>query len=151
VKASRKYVVVEKHARVAIGKTAYYEIPTGMDTGEESFLGVIKNLMQDEVGIDMSTESFVNMNAAIYHKNEPIYMSPGVSDEAVNFFLVEICPSHAQLAYFKEAVSNHVGRKQYVEPDIIPLNELVLRCADAKSIIAVQLYHLYKSIESQGV
>jgi hypothetical protein len=98
----KKYVLLEQRARAAVGKVEYYEIPAGQDEGG-SFLGVVRNLLEEEAGIDVTTERLVNLNEVLYKEDRPIYLSPGASDEGVRCFLVELVTTAQQLKVLAEA------------------------------------------------
>jgi len=142
-----KWVVVIRHPRAAIGEYYHLEIPVGFEDGTP--LGVIRNLMDTEIGLEFQSEKVVNMNEVLYGYDRPIYVSPGASDEGIRFYLIECAVTSSQIRMLKSGSNT---KKQLLAPELIPLEELATQCPDSKSILAAHLYETYlrKVVQQKG-
>jgi len=132
----KKYVVVTRHQRAAIGEYSHEEIPVGME--DEGPLGTVREIMENEIGISDDFHP-INMNEAIFGQDKPIYTSPGATDEGMRFYLVELKVSQEQI----NEIQSKAKSGSILSLKLIDLEEVVEKCNDAKSILAVQLYSLY--------
>jgi len=133
----KKWVVITEHQRPAVGEYRHKEIPVGMDDGGP--LGTVRDLIENEIGI---TDEFhpINMNEAIFGEDKPIYTSPGATDEGMRFYLVEHKVTTEQFNAIKEKSKSG----SILALKLVPLDSVAEECNDAKSILAVHLYSLYK-------
>jgi len=139
----KRFVVVTKHTRAPIGEYSHEEIPVGMDDGGP--LGTVRELVENEIGIDADSFHPINMNKAIFGEDKPIYTSPGATDEGMRFYLIELTLSQDHLS----AIENKSKSGTILALKLINLDDVTFQCNDAKTILAVHLYSLYKKKQKE--
>ncbi len=131
----RKYVLLVKQPRVAVGRSALVELPAGMLDGDGNFAGVAAKEMREEAHIDFKPSEMVCMSEFTHHKQFP---SPGGCDEFIEYFYASAAVTPA----FLRAID---GRATGVEDErirlsYVPYEDLWCATGDAKAAVACHLF-----------
>jgi ADP-sugar diphosphatase len=128
-----RYVVLAEQLRLATGKSML-EIPAGMiDNG--TFSGAAAKEIEEETGLAVSAIDMVRLS------RDPIYMSPGMQDEAIHFYLVEKKIEKKEMAALINKKTGAADEHESIVVTIEPLRNLEYNAGvDAKTHIALNLY-----------
>jgi ADP-sugar diphosphatase len=131
----RKYVLLVKQPRVAVGRSALIELPAGMLDGDGNFAGVAAKEMREEAHIDFKPSEMLSMSEFTQHKQFP---SPGGCDEFIEYFYASAAVTPA----FLRAID---GRATGVEDErirlsYVPYEDLWCATGDAKAAVACHLF-----------
>ncbi len=129
----RKYVLLVKQPRVAVGRAALVELPAGMLDGDGNFAGVAAKEMREEAHIDFKHSEMVCMS-----ESNKQYPSPGGCDEFIEYFYASAAVTPA----FLRAID---GRATGVEDErirlsYVPYEDLWCATGDAKAAVACHLF-----------
>jgi len=129
----RKYVLLVKQPRVAVGRSALVELPAGMLDGDGNFAGVAAKEMREEAHIDFKHSELVCMS-----ESNKQYPSPGGCDEFIEYF-------YASAAVTPAFLRSLDGRATGVEDErirlsYVPYEDLWCATGDAKAAVACHLF-----------
>jgi 8-oxo-dGTP pyrophosphatase MutT (NUDIX family) len=128
---NERFYMVEQ-PREAVGEPTLLELPAGkLDTEGEDELDTAKRELGEEIG--KGADDWKHLTS--------FFTSPGFTDEEV----------HAYLATGLKDVSAETAEEERIAVKEIPLGELddvIERCQDAKSLVALLWYRAYRRDES---
>jgi ADP-sugar diphosphatase len=138
-----EYTVITQQARAPIGMKLL-EIPAGMLDGDKNFSGAAAKELKEEIGLEISGTTLSSLTHPVYHEEfQGVYPSPGGCDEFIELFLYEEDVTAEKLNTFKGRVLGESSEGEEIKTVVIPLNELIKKAPDMKSLSALMLY-LYK-------
>jgi ADP-sugar diphosphatase len=136
----KEYTVITQQARAPIGMKLL-EIPAGMLDGNKNFAGAAAKELQEEIGLDIREQTLVSLTEPIYHTQvQGVYPSPGGCDEFIELFLYEDIVTAEQLSTFSGRVLGESSEGEEIKTVVIPLNDLIQKAPDMKSLSALMLY-----------
>jgi len=136
--AGKLYTLLTEQARVAVGSSAFLEIPAGMLDGSGNLRGVAVKEMEEETGICISPEELIPLGQ--------FASSPGLCDEVLDLYCFERETTEEELAQLSGRLCG-VGQHERISVRLFPLDELPARARDCKSVAA---WGLYMSRVSRG-
>jgi ADP-sugar diphosphatase len=138
-----EYTVITQQARAPIGMKLL-EIPAGMLDGDNNFAGAAAKELKEEIGLEISRTTLSSLTNPVYKEQfQGVYPSPGGCDEFIELFLYEEMVSDDKLNTFRGRVLGESSEGEEIKTEVIPLNDLIEKAPDMKSLSALMLY-LYK-------
>lgn len=150
-----RHVVCTRQARVSVGHASFLELPAGMLDGSGHFSGVAAKEMREETGLDIQTHELVDLTALALGIPElgeapestpgvpPIrgmYPSPGGCDEFLRLYYYGKDVARAELDALKGKLSGNIEEGEVITLEVVPLEQLWRRTADAKALSALLLF-----------
>ncbi len=129
-----KYGVLLKQSRFPIGNPEFSEIPAGMlDDKTKNFSGVAAKELQEETGIVIDASQLIPIGMA--------YTSPGLLDEFIEFYAVELGMPLAEIQSLQNRLTGNMEEGESICMKVGPLFEVVDEClSDCKSETAFLKY-----------
>lgn len=129
----RKYALLTEQMRIATGGQLL-ELPAGMIDGG-TFSGAAAKEIMEETGLEINESELMPLS------KDPIYMSPGLLDEAMQFYAVEKMVTDDQLESFMDKLTGAAEEHERIFVRVVPFENMTRAArTDAKAHIAMQLY-----------
>ena len=142
--AGRKYVLLVKQPRVAVGRHALVELPAGMLDGDGNFAGVAAKEMREEAHLDFKPYEMVCMSEFIAGKQYP---SPGACDEFIEYFYASAAVTPAFLRAIADRATGCEAEGELIRLSYCAYEDLWCTTGDAKAAVAC---HLFENIVRNG-
>lgn len=81
--------------------SSIYEVAAGM-IDDDHFKGAAAKEMKEELGIDINESQLYNLNELLYGVSNPLYLSPGGSDETMQFYVCHLSLPYSKLIEFND-------------------------------------------------
>ncbi|MEK7628078.1 MAG: NUDIX domain-containing protein [Patescibacteria group bacterium] len=134
----KRYTVLTQQTRLPTGGMLC-ELPAGMvDSG--TFVGAAAKEIAEEVGFVFREQDLIPLS------REPIYLTPGLLDEAMQFFAIEHHLTQAELDDIVGRVTGVAEEGEVITLKVVPLDHTMHHAhagRDAKAHIALMLYGLH--------
>ena len=140
----RKYVLLVKQPRVAVGRSALVELPAGMLDGDGNFAGVAAKEMREEAHIDFKPDEMVCMSEFVAGKQYP---SPGACDEFIEYFYASAAVTPAFLRAISDRATGNKAEGELIHLSYCAYEDLWCATRDAKAAVAC---HLLENIVRNG-
>lgn len=131
----RKYVLLVKQPRVAVGRSALVELPAGMLDGDGNFAGVAAKEMREEAHIDFKHSEMVCMS-----ESNKQYPSPGGCDEFIEYFYASAAVTPAFLRSLDGRATGCEAENERIRLSYVPYEDLWCATGDAKAAVACHLF-----------
>lgn len=131
----RKYVLLVKQPRVAVGRSALVELPAGMLDGDGNFAGVAAKEMREEAHIDFKHSELVCMS-----ESNKQYPSPGGCDEFIEYFYASAAVTPAFLRSLDGRATGCEAENERIRLSYVPYEDLWCATGDAKAAVACHLF-----------
>lgn len=130
------FTFLTKQTRLPTGDVLV-ELPAGMVDGG-TFAGAAAKEIAEETGLTFSEADLIPLS------QEPIYLSPGLLDEAMAFFAVERTVTRVEFDELIGKITGAVDEHEHITLRVVRLEEVVLAASrDAKAYIAFLLYSMH--------
>ncbi|MBN1604291.1 MAG: NUDIX hydrolase [Chitinispirillaceae bacterium] len=136
-KTNEELFLIVKQRRIASGQLTI-EFPAGMlDDSTDDPTGVAIRELQEETGLVISDNEIFPLNS------EPLYSSPGASDEAIYFFGCIKEVSDEQFNGFKGKKCGNSDEKEYITVDLAPQDEIISNCTSIQVMAGLFLFNRF--------
>lgn len=113
------------------------EVPAGMVDEDMTFEDTVGKELEEETGLKAEDGQIIDITGS----EGPIYFSPGSSDARGYFFLYLATLTSEQLAELDGKTTGEHGTDERIKLRVIPLDDLLLKSRDGKTLMAMALYH----------
>ena len=139
------YTCVTVQHRVPAAQYAFKEIPAGMMDEDGNFFGVAAKELKEEMGLRVHQDDLIDMLQVNKMGNteeggDGIFMSPGGCDESIRFYLYRTDMQPDELKSLQGKCTGNLEEGEKITLEIMELKDLSIKCADAKSFVALYLY-----------
>lgn len=137
----QRYIIFTQQARLAIGQSAFLEIPAGMLDGNGNFAGIAAKEFEEEVGIALKTENLTKLTPDSCPKG--IAVSPGACDETIRYYLFETSLSEDEINALREKVTGNANEQESIHLKIVPIKDALKVTSDSKFFTAIALMTMF--------
>lgn len=128
-----KSLLLVRQRRAATGGW-FYEHPAGMMDSETDALKVVVKELEEETGLSVPAEQIHLLNA------EPLYASPGASDEAGYFFYTEQELSPAEIEALHDRETGADGENEFIRTAVVSFEDAHRLIKNAMGLLHLYLY-----------
>ena len=141
---AKLFTVVVEQPRIAIGASAFREIPAGMLDDDGNLAGAAAKELREETGITINQKTLIDMTALAYGESgrahQGVYSSCGGSDEFNPIFLHRARVPVGFLTALEGRLTGNASENEHIVVRVIPLDELWTTSADSKALAALCLF-----------
>ena len=152
---SADYAILAVQPRVPTGSLSFIELPAGMLDDSGTFAGAAAKEIQEETGLEFSSEDLIDLTQLAgqvitssstspeseEHLQNAIYPSPGGSDEFIPIFLARKSMRKHQIEELKGKLTGLRDHGEKITLKIVKLDEVwKVAWRDGKTLAAMALY-----------
>lgn len=142
--SGKLFTILTTQQRMTTGTSSFQEIPAGMMDDEGNFAKVAMKELNEETGLTVNERDLIDLTKG--KTANKLFLSPGACDEAMKFFLYRPKPLPAsKIAVLNKKLTGNLEENEQIKLKIIPFEDILQGCSDAKTVIAMYLYTLYQS------
>ena len=136
----REYVLLTSQARLPVGVFEYEEIPAGMIDNSGTFSGAAAKEIKEETGIEIETDSLIDLTAMYTPDALGAYPSVGGCDEFIRLFLYRKEVTQETLEELQGRLGGLEEEWERISLVIIPFTNAFARVTDMKFLSCAALY-----------
>lgn len=137
----QRYIIFTEQARLAIGKSAFLEIPAGMLDGHGNFAGIAAKEFEEEVGISLKIENLTKLTPDSCPKG--IAVSPGACDETIRYYLFETSLPEEEINTLKGKATGNSDEQESIRLKVVPIKDALKVTSDSKFFTALALMTVF--------
>ncbi|KAI8872548.1 hypothetical protein GQ42DRAFT_119244 [Ramicandelaber brevisporus] len=155
-----EYVVLVKQPRMPVPDLGFWCIPAGMLDGSGQFASKAAEEVEEETGITINQEDLTDLVSLIQNhtlksnnqeKNPDlhghgVWVSPGGTDETMQLFVTQRTVSQKEIDELKGRLAGLRDHGENITVDVVKLDEVWTRVADANALFALSLYEKAKNL-----
>lgn len=137
----KKYLLLVRQPRFAIGETESLEIPAGILDWTGDFRKVAISELREEAQIEANENELIDLMDFWYNgKSEGFAGSCGLLDERIRLFAIERDVTPEQLRALDGKDQTYTEEIEWIKTVVLPYEEAAHKFIDGKNLIALFLY-----------
>ena len=146
----KKYLLLVRQPRFAIGEQASLEIPAGILDWTGDYRKVALSELEEEAQIKAKDSELIDLMDFWYKgKSEGFAGSCGLLDERIRLYAIERSVTREELNAMDGRNQTYTDENEWIRTEVLPYEEAAHKFIDGKNLIALFLYERW--LEAQKV